>query len=85
VKTGLFSINRPLPPLILALLSLPPRGLTTKFSAKAVSQINLSLSKVKAFMIKVFSSKREERRLKTPSEVNKHINVTSTLKINTPS
>jgi len=38
-----------------------------------------------AFKIKTVSSTREERRLKTPSEEKKHINVPSTSKINNPS
>jgi len=36
-------------------------------------------------MINTFFSKREERRLKIPSEETNHINVPSTSKINTPS
>ena len=61
----------------------PPK--TTKSPIKTLPQIKLSLYKRKAYKIKTFSSKREERRLKIPSEKTKHINVPSTSKINTSS
>jgi len=44
---------------------------------------NLLSLREKAFKIKTFSSQREKKRLKIPSEENKHINMPSTSKINT--
>jgi len=61
----IFSINRPPP---------PHRKALTKSPTKTLPHIKLSLSKRKTFKIKTFSSKREERRLNTLSEENKHIN-----------
>jgi len=52
---------------------------------KTLPQIKPSLFKGKAFKIRTFSSKREERRLKISSEENKHPNFPSTSKINIPS
>jgi len=52
---------------------------------KPLPQIKLSLSKRKAYKIKTFSAKREERRLKIPSEETKDINMPSTLQIKIPS
>jgi len=62
-----------------------PTKATTMTPTKTLPQIKLSLSKRKAFKIKPFSFKREERRVKIPNEKNKHINVPSTSKVNTPS
>jgi len=88
MKRGLFSINRPLSPYFKGLLLRSPPKTTkspTKGSpTKTFPQSKLSLSARNAFKIKTFSSKIEERRLKIPSEENKHINMPSTSKINTP-
>jgi len=68
-------------------VSLLPRShpKITKSPIKTLPQIKLSLSKRKAFKIKTFSSKRNQRRLKIQSEDTKYINMSSTSKINTPS
>jgi len=52
---------------------------------KTIPQIKLSLSKSKAFKIKILPSKRGERRLKISNEETKHINMPLTSKISIPS
>jgi len=78
-----------------ALINSPPKGLsqgsptkplnTTKSPIMTLPQIKLSLSKRKAFKIKTFSSKREERRLKISNEEIEPINMPSISKVNTQS
>jgi len=61
------------------------RGEEESLPSERLSLKSNFLSNRNTFKVKTSSSKREERRLKIPSDENKYINVPSTSKLNSPS
>jgi len=80
MERGVSPINRPLSPFILGLLLRQP-CLPLRLSLKS----NFLFLKERPSRARPSLLKREERGLKIPSEENKHINLPSTSKVNSPS